>query len=53
MHTDFFRILYFTVLAVRVDVSGTICTHNQEHKLQSTSVGTRDLWMREVSAINP
>jgi hypothetical protein len=40
MHTDFLCILYYTVLALHV--SGVICTHHQEHKLQSTAVGTRD-----------
>jgi hypothetical protein len=50
MHTDFLCILYDTTLARRV--SGAICTLHQEHKLQSTAVGTRDLWMREVVALN-
>jgi hypothetical protein len=50
MHTDFLFILYYTMLALHV--SGTICTHHKEHKLQSTAVGTCDLWMREVLAIN-
>jgi cytochrome b561 len=36
----FFSMLYFTILALHV--SGAICTHNQEHKLQSTAVGTCD-----------
>jgi hypothetical protein len=38
MHTDFLCILYHTTLALHV--SGVICTHHQEHKLQSTAVGT-------------
>jgi hypothetical protein len=42
MHTDFLCILYYTTLALRV--SGVICTHHQEHKLQSTAVGTRDCY---------
>jgi hypothetical protein len=40
MHMDILCILYFTILALCV--SGVICTHHQEHKLQSTAVGTRD-----------
>jgi hypothetical protein len=40
MHTDFLCILYYTILAVHV--SSAICTHYQEHKLQSTAVGTCD-----------
>jgi hypothetical protein len=40
MHTEFLYILYYTILALQV--SGTICTHHQEHKLQSTAVGTCD-----------
>jgi hypothetical protein len=46
---NFLCILYYTVLALHV--SSAICTHNQEHKLYSTAVGTRDLWMREGVAI--
>jgi hypothetical protein len=42
MHTDFLCILYYNMLALRV--SGAICTHHQEHKLQSTAVGTRDCY---------
>jgi hypothetical protein len=49
MHTDFLCILYYTTVALRV--SGAICTHHQEHKLQDTALGTRDRWMREVLAI--
>jgi hypothetical protein len=33
MNTDFLCILNYTVLALHV--SGAICTHHQEHKLQS------------------
>jgi hypothetical protein len=45
LHMDFFLcILYFTKLALHV--SGAICTHHQEYKLQNTAVGTRDQWMR-------
>jgi hypothetical protein len=40
MHTDFLFILYYTMLALHV--SGGICTHHQEHKLQSTAVGMGD-----------
>jgi hypothetical protein len=40
MHTDFLCILYYTIFALHV--SGAICTHHQEHKLQSTVVGTCD-----------
>jgi hypothetical protein len=39
---DFLCILYFTILALHV--SGAICTLHQEHKLQSTAVGTRDYY---------
>jgi hypothetical protein len=46
---DVLSILYFTILALHV--SGAICTHHEEHKLQSKAVGTRDMWMREVLAI--
>jgi hypothetical protein len=49
MHTDILCILYYTILALHV--SGAICTHHQEHKLQSKALGTCDLWMREVLAI--
>jgi hypothetical protein len=42
IHTDFLCILYYTIVALHV--SGAICTHNQEHKLQSTAVGTRDCY---------
>jgi hypothetical protein len=38
MHTDFLCILHYIMLAVYV--SGVICAHHQEHKLQSTAVGT-------------
>jgi hypothetical protein len=38
----FVCILYFTKLALHV--SGAIYTHHQEHKLQSTAVGTRDCY---------
>jgi hypothetical protein len=41
IHTDF-CILYYTIIALHV--SGAICTHHQEHKLQSTAVGTRDCY---------
>jgi hypothetical protein len=41
MHTDFLCV-YSTILALHV--SGAICTHHQEHKLQSTAVGTRDCY---------
>jgi hypothetical protein len=36
---DFLCIVYFIILALHV--SGAICTHHQEHKLQSTAIGTR------------
>jgi hypothetical protein len=42
MHTVFLCILYYTVLALHV--SGAICTHHQEHKLQSRVVGTCDCY---------
>jgi hypothetical protein len=42
MDVDFLCILYFTILDVHV--SGAICTHHQEHKLQSTAVDTRDCY---------
>jgi mRNA-degrading endonuclease YafQ of YafQ-DinJ toxin-antitoxin module len=40
---DFLSILYYTILALHV--SDAICTHHQEHKLQSTTVGTRDCYV--------
>jgi hypothetical protein len=43
MHTDFLCILYYTTLALHI--SGAICTHHQEHKLQSTAVGMRDCYV--------
>jgi hypothetical protein len=42
MHTDFLCILYYITRALHV--SGAICTHHQEYKLQSTAVGTRDCY---------
>jgi hypothetical protein len=42
MHTDFLCILYYTILALHV--SGTICTHHQEHKLQSIALGLHDCY---------
>jgi hypothetical protein len=33
-------ILYFIIFALHV--SGAICTHHQEHKLQSTAIGMRN-----------
>jgi hypothetical protein len=39
---DFLCILYSSILALHV--SGAICAHHQEHKLQSTTVGTRDCY---------
>jgi hypothetical protein len=42
MHGSFLCIRYFTILAVHV--LGAICTHHQEHKLQSTAVGVRDCY---------
>jgi hypothetical protein len=39
---DFLFIPYFTVLALHV--LGAICTHHQEHKLQSRAVGVRDCY---------
>jgi hypothetical protein len=42
MHMDYLCILYFTMVALHV--SGAICTHHQEHKLQSTAVGTCDCY---------
>jgi hypothetical protein len=38
----FLWILYYITLALHV--SGAICTLHQEHKLQSTAVGTRDCY---------
>jgi hypothetical protein len=31
-----------------VHVSGAICTHLQDHKLQSTAIGMCNLWKAEV-----
>jgi hypothetical protein len=36
--------LYFLAL----HVSGAICTHPQEHKLQHTAIGICNLWKAEV-----
>jgi hypothetical protein len=41
-HGFFLCILYLNMLAV--PVSGAICTHHQEHKLQSIAVGTCDCY---------
>jgi hypothetical protein len=46
---SFCCIVYVTIFALHG--SGAIGTQHQEHKLQSTAVGKRDLWMREVLAI--
>jgi hypothetical protein len=35
-------ILYYTILSLHV--LGAICTHHQQHKLQSTAVVTRDCY---------
>jgi hypothetical protein len=40
MHMGFVCILYFIILALHV--LGAICSHYQEHKLQSTAIGKRD-----------
>jgi hypothetical protein len=42
----FVCILYFTIFALHV--SGTIYTHRQEHKLQSTTVGMRDCYREKL-----
>jgi hypothetical protein len=42
----FLCIIYLNIFALHV--SGVICTHHQEHKLQSKAVGTCDLWMAKV-----
>jgi hypothetical protein len=42
MHTDVLCILYYTMLALHV--SGAICTHHQEHELQSAAVSTCDYY---------
>jgi hypothetical protein len=42
----FVLIIYLNMFALHV--SGAICTHHQEHKLQITAVGTCDLWMTKV-----
>jgi hypothetical protein len=42
IHTDFLYIVYYTIISLHV--SGAICTHHQEHKLQSTAVDTRDCY---------
>jgi hypothetical protein len=41
-HGFFLCILYFIILAVHV--SGAICTHHQERRLQSSAVGTCDCY---------
>jgi hypothetical protein len=42
----FICILYFNIFALHV--WGAIYTHRQEHKLQSTAIGVRHLWMTKV-----
>jgi hypothetical protein len=42
MHMDILCILYFAIISLHV--SGAVCTHHQEHKLQSAAVGTRDCY---------
>jgi hypothetical protein len=37
----FVYILYFTIFALHV--SGAICIHHQEHKLQRTTIGVRNV----------
>jgi hypothetical protein len=37
---------YFIVFVLHV--SSAICTHHQEHKLQSTAIDVRNLWKAEV-----
>jgi hypothetical protein len=38
--------LFLYIFAVHV--SGAICTHPQEHKLQSTALGVCNVWKAEV-----
>jgi hypothetical protein len=42
----FICILYSSVFALHV--LGAICTYHQEHNLQSTAIGMRNLWKAEV-----
>jgi hypothetical protein len=43
----FICILYSSIF-FSLHVSGAICTHPQEHKLQSTDLGVCNLWKAEV-----
>jgi hypothetical protein len=42
----FICILYSSIFTLHV--SGAICTHPQEHKLQSTTIGVYNLWKADV-----
>jgi hypothetical protein len=39
--------VFFILYISAVHVSGAICTHHQEQKLQSTAIGMRNLWKAE------
>jgi hypothetical protein len=43
---DFY--VFFISLYFSLHVSGAICTHPQEHKLQITALGVCNLWKAEV-----
>jgi hypothetical protein len=40
MHMDLYVFFYFTLFALHV--SEAVCTHHQEHILQSTTIGMRN-----------
>jgi hypothetical protein len=43
-----FICILYSSLFLALHVSGAICTHSQEHKLQSTAIGMCNLWKAEV-----
>jgi hypothetical protein len=42
MHTDLY--VFFISLYFALHVSGAVCTHHQEHQLQSTVIGMRNVY---------
>jgi hypothetical protein len=41
-------VFFIAVCILALHVSGAICTHPQEHKLQHTTIGVCNLWKAEV-----
>jgi hypothetical protein len=50
MYTVYMHSLFLYIFALHV--SGTICTHPQEHKLQSAALGVCNLWQAEVIIVS-